>query len=397
MTFRWFLSRQFRHTSDLCGHLGKLRHAQCDLLAPQDLQLLDAALQQARAALDAGADDQTLAACARGLENAAQQCLRPYPHPEWRDNMEVLLVAIAIAMSIRTFFAQPFKIPTGSMQPTLYGVTLQDRRGDPHFVMPGLLRRVYEFALHGAIYHQVIAQADGEFDHAGPLQHAFGLVNKQIFWVRYRNGALVPITLWGGPDQSQFDSTEHRLGLVDDIHLPNLFHKGGAILQCVEYTGDHLFVDRLTYNFRRPKRGEIIVFKTRDIPIPGQTADQFYIKRLIGLPGESISIGDDRHVRVNGVRLDASTPHFKNVYGFDPNTRPRESHYSGHVLDSRSHLKTSADKLVVRDNHYAVFGDNTVNSADSRFWRDFPEQNIMGQAWLVYWPYSSRFGFAANR
>jgi signal peptidase I len=397
MTLRWFLSSQFRHTSDLCGHLGKLRRAQCDLLAPQDLQLLDAALQQTKAALHAGADDQTLAACARELENAAQQCLRPYPHPEWRDNMEVLLVAIAIAMSIRTFFAQPFKIPTGSMQPTLYGVTLQDRRGDPHFVMPGLLRRVYEFALHGAIYHQVIAQADGEFDHAGPLQHAFGLVNKQTFWVRYRNGALVPITLWGGPDQSQFDSTEHRLGLVDDIHLPNLFHKGGAILQCVEYTGDHLFVDRLTYNFRRPQRGEIIVFKTRDIPIPGQTADQFYIKRLIGLPGESISIGDDRHVRVNGVRLDASTPHFKNVYGFDPNTRARESHYSGHVLDSRSHLKTSADKLIVRDKHYTVFGDNALNSADSRFWLDFPEQNIMGQAWLVYWPYSSRFGFAANR
>jgi signal peptidase I len=95
--------------------------------------------------------------------------------------------------------------------------------------------------------------------------------------------------------------------------------------------------------------------------------------------------------------LDASTPHFKNVYGFDPNTRARESHYSGHVLDSRSHLQTSADKLIVRDKHYAVFGDNTLNSADSRFWRDFPQQNIMGQTWLVYWPYSSRFGFAANR
>ncbi len=397
MKLRWILSRQFRHASDLCGHLRKLRRAQCDLLAPQDLQLLEAALQETQAALNARADDQTLAARAADLENAAQQCLRPYPHPEWRDNVEVLLVAIAIAMSIRTFFAQPFKIPTGSMQPTLYGVQVRDCRADPHFVMPGLLRRVYEFAVHGAIYHQVIAQADGEFDHAGPLQHAFGLVNKQTFWVRDRTGALRPITVWGGPDESQFDSTERRLGLVDDVHMPNRFHKGGAILQFIEYTGDHLFVDRLTYNFRRPKRGEIIVFKTKGIPIPGQTADQFYIKRLIGLPGESISIGDDRHVRVNGVRLDASTPHFANVYGFDPNTKARESHYSGHVLHPGSQLKTSADKLIVKEKHYAVFGDNTMNSADSRYWGGFWQQNIVGRAWLVYWPYSARFGFALNR
>ena len=399
MKFRWFFSRQFRQTSDLCGQVRKLRDAQSDLLAPQDLQLLDAALRETKAALDAGADHATLAARALELEETAQQTLRPYPHPEWRDNVEVFLMAIAIAMSIRTFFAQPFKIPTGSMQPTLYGVTIEDRRDDPSFVMPGLLQRAGEFALRGAIRHQVIAGEDGEFDHAGPLQHFLGLVNKQILWVRYRNGVLAPITLWCGPDdESQSDSIEHRLGLVDDVHTPNPFRKGQAILQCVEYTGDHLFVDRLTYNFRRPARGEIVVFKTKDIPQIG--TDQFYIKRLIGLPGESISIGDDRHVRVNGVRLDASTPHFKNIYGFDTNAPPRESHYSGHILTPdfpKSLLKTSANQIKVREKHYAVFGDNTKNSADSRFWGDFPQQDLMGKAWLVYWPYSNRFGFLGQR
>jgi signal peptidase I len=397
MTLRWLHSRQFRRASDLWSHARKLRDTQCDLLDPQELQVLDDALQQTKAALDRRASDETLAARADELENAAEQCLRPYPHPEWRDNVDVFLVAIAIAMAIRTFFAQPFKIPTGSMQPTLYGVTLQDRRSDPNFVMPGFLRRVYEFAWHGAIYHQVIAQADGECDHAGPLQHAFGVVNKQTFWVRYHGGPLTPITIWGGPDESQFDSIEHRIGLVDDYRLPNRFHKGEPIIQFVEHTGDHLFVDRLTYNFRRPKLGEIIVFKTRDIPIPGQTADQFYIKRLLGLPGDTISIGDDRHVRINGIRLDASTPHFVKVYGFDTNAAPRESHYSGHVLQFGSQLKTSTNKLVIRDKHYAVFGDNTMNSSDSRYWGDFPERNIMGRAFLVYWPYSTRFGIVTGR
>jgi len=397
MKLRWFHSRQFRQTSDAWVRLSKLRDAQCDLLAPQDLLLLDAALQATQAALDADADDPTLAARAAELEQAAQQFLKPYPRPVWRDDVEVLLVAIALAMSIRTFFAQPFKIPTGSMQPTLYGVTVQDRRNDPNFVMPGLLARVREFAVHGAIYHQVIAPEDGEFDHAGPLQKVFGIVNKQDLWVRYNNGAVLPVTLWCGPDEAPFESIEQRLGLADDLHRPIRFHKGGVIFQCVEYTGDHLLVDRLSYNFRRPARGEIIVFKTTGIPQIG--AEQFYIKRLIGLPGETLSIGDDRHVRVNGIRLDTNTPHFEKIYGFDPDTKASDSHYSGHIFvpDIRWVLRSSAEKLKIRDKHYAVFGDNTVNSADSRYWGDFPQKNVMGRAWFVFWPYSPRFGFAARR
>ncbi len=54
-----------------------------------------------------------------GLEKAANKWLKPYPNATIRENVEVLLVALAVAMGIRTFFLQPFKIPTGSMQPTL--------------------------------------------------------------------------------------------------------------------------------------------------------------------------------------------------------------------------------------------------------------------------------------
>jgi len=57
------------------------------------------------------------------LEKAANKWLKPYPNAGYRENGEVLLVALTVAMGIRTFFLQPFKIPTGSMQPTLYGVT----------------------------------------------------------------------------------------------------------------------------------------------------------------------------------------------------------------------------------------------------------------------------------
>ena len=62
----------------------------------------------------------------RILEKVANKWLKPYPNAAWRENVEVLLVALAVAMGIRTFFLQPFKIPTGSMQPTLYGVTSRE-------------------------------------------------------------------------------------------------------------------------------------------------------------------------------------------------------------------------------------------------------------------------------
>jgi signal peptidase I len=397
MNLHWFSSTQFRRTSEMWRNLQKIRDAQSDLLPPENLQSLDTILQQTKTDLDLRADDQVLATRAEEMELAAQNWLQPYPNAEWRDNIEVLLVAIALAMAIRTFFTQPFKIPTGSMQPTLNGVTIQDLREDRAFVMPGFLARAFDVAVFGAIYHQVIATADCEFDHADPLHHVAGVINKQLFWIRYANGLLAPITLYCGPDDDGYESVSRRIGLRDDVAMPRQFHKGEPILQFVEHAGDHLFVNRLTYNFRHPQRGEIVVFKTRNIPKIG--TDQFYIKRLIGLPDETITIGEDRHVRVNGVRLDTNTPHFEKIYAFDPATPPHENRYSGHTLQNHLNwlLKTPSDRLHVRPKHYAVFGDNTENSSDSRYWGDFPETDLMGQAWLVYWPFSSRFGFTGNR
>src|SRR6185295_8323118 len=113
------------------------------------------------------------------------------------------------------------------------------------------------------------------------------------------------------------------------------FKKGENILKMKSISGDHLFVDRITYNFRRPRRGEIIVFETDDIK--GMSQDQhgqFYIKRLVALGDEQVRIGDDRHLVINGKRLDSSTPHFENVYSFDPAEPPAENKYSGHVNET---------------------------------------------------------------
>ena len=136
--------------------------------------------------------------------------------------------------------------------------------------------------------------------------------------------------------------------------------------------------------------------------IPG---DQFYIKRLVGLPGEKVSIGDDRHLRINGRRLDASTPHFERLYGFDPQTPPRPSAFSGHLngtVAQANHLMDLPefpDEQTVYDvpaGDCLPMGDNTCNSLDSRFWGAIPEKYVIGKAFFVYWPLTWRFGTEAT-
>lgn len=386
--FRWLAHSSVRQATDVCNHVRKLLNSQRDILSPLAIEALENSLRETRAVIDAGETGEPLRKQLEQLEKTANKWIKPYPHAEWRENVEVFLVAIVVAMGIRTFFLQPFKIPTGSMQPTLFGVTMQDLRYDPGFKMPNVLQRIWDCAVYGTVYHQIIAPEDGQVVRIGKVDHFLRFFNMQTIWVQYADRAgETPVTLWLGPDEFP----DRRV----NFDRQSTFRKGQPIVRFKETTGDHLFVDRFTYNFRHPERGEIIVFKTAGIEgLANQ--DQFYIKRLIGLPGDDVSIGEDRHVRINGRRLDASTPHFENIYGFDPRQPPRESQYSGHTLDNRSSMTRPDDVLHVPTtptNTYVVFGDNTVNSLDSRYWGALPQVNVIGKAFFVYWPISPRFGW----
>jgi signal peptidase I len=201
----------------------------------------------------------------------------------------------------------------------------------------------------------------------------------------------------------------YRAGLVDRFGNPTNpnreFKEGDTLITLKSFSGDHLFVDRLSYNFRRPKRGEIIVFETKNIPaMAADQQGQFYIKRLVGMGGEKIRIEDDRHLVANGQRLDASTPHFGRVYSFDPAMPPAESTYSGHVNNQvypglAPLFPNATTEFPIPSDHYMVMGDNTLNSSDSRTWGSFPQANVIGKNWFVYWPIGrqdgreSRFGW----
>ena len=384
MILKWLFSSTVRDAGQMRKHVHKILSAQSDLLSAPAVAAVQKAMDDLRATCATG-DKQAVRASMTGLENAANKWFKPYPNAGLRENLEVLLVAVAVAMAIRTFYLQPFKIPTGSMQPTLYGITQENLRGQPEVQIPNRVARFFEYWLNGVSYFHEIAKKDGPLSLGAPQR--FVLFNlKQS----YKIGDGPAQTIWFPPD-GLFERGGLRGG--EDVHA------GDDLLKLKVISGDHLFVDRLSYNFRRPERGEIVVFKTEGILHPQVPQDQFYIKRLVALGGEKVHIGNDHRLVINGQSLTASTPHFEGLYNFDPTIAPArqpDNHFVGHTFVEGAHLQNELAKgfflngepqdFTMRQKHLLVMGDNTRSSLDSRYWGDFSSDNVIGKSFFVYWP-----------
>lgn len=139
--------------------------------------------------------------------------------------------------------------------------------------------------------------------------------------------------------------------------------------------GDRVLVNKYIYSLSEPKRGDIIVFKT--VNIQGLDPRKDYIKRLAGLPGDVLQIKDGL-IYVNGKNLQEPKI-FSEIYYTNTNTmeRPfgREGQYG--LEDT---------KIEVPKNNYFVLGDNSPVSRDSRYWGFVPKENLVGKAFLTYWP-----------
>ena len=129
--------------------------------------------------------------------------------------------------------------------------------------------------------------------------------------------------------------------------------------------GDQLIVDKISYRFRDPKRYDIIVFPFR------YEDNTFYIKRIIGLPGETIQIDGEGNIWVNGEILEES-------YGRDPGL--------------------AAEPITLGEDEYFVMGDNRNNSSDSRVEAvgNIHRNEIIGRAFIRIWPLS-KFGILKHQ
>src|SRR3977135_848139 len=107
--------RHYRHA------LKRLIHYKSDILPEKELAVLQDLLARLKVALKSGKQDQ-IYAIRDEIEGAVGRIAPPPKDAGWRENVEGFMVAIVIAAGVRAYFLQPFKIPTGSMQPTLYGI-----------------------------------------------------------------------------------------------------------------------------------------------------------------------------------------------------------------------------------------------------------------------------------
>ncbi len=285
------------------------------------------------------------------LDGLLEGELARYRKSAVREWTESILFALVMVFLIRTFIVEPFKIPTGSMTPTLLGV----KKICPTCGAPGR-------------HNQKNCPYDGtrlKLEHIGDKI----LVNKFIFGTKT-------------PDRIPFTSI-----LLPYLQLPAL---------------------------RQPRRGDVVVFHyPEDVSID-------YVKRLVGLPGETIEI---RGGKILADGREVGTPEmeridYQNVGPFPGDTPawgqagqrftvpargmvipldPEDRGYWEDLVRRDGRRLEIKDKTVwidgqprtsytVEQDYYYVLGDNTGNSRDSRYWGFVPEKYLQGNVFFKYWP-----------
>ena len=356
------------------------------------------------------------------------------------EKVEVIVIAFALAFAFRAIVLQPFKIPTNSMRPTLHGVNIySEPEAKADNFKEGWLYPIY----YGRSYYDT-KTPKGSFDFTGKWQ-MISVQQPDPRPALFRK--LFSKTYYSVDDGGltfQFPGLPKELAKAVEVNSKT--EKDMDKIEGYVETGDHLFVNRYSYNFREPRRGDVAVFQTNGISYAGSPLNgQFYIKRLAGLPGDTLRVTKegDLFLRKKGEEsfVDMSEIH----QGF-ADVMSKVDGYNGYVslkandraalifkdyvtgeknLEDGSKLVTTElgdytierkkgfqvlveanfnsgyrvaftddyDEFTLGDRQYFMLGDNSQNSLDSRFWGPVPRENLLGTAHSVFWPFSKRWGW----
>lgn len=156
------------------------------------------------------------------------------------------------------------------------------------------------------------------------------------------------------------------LGYLAHVFVITLFVVDGASMEPNFFDKEYMLVNKISYNFSAPKRGDVVVFF-----YPGEP-DKKFIKRIIGVPGDTIEIKNDR------------------VYLYNKKgTGVLAESYVPSAMPTPTETRETIITRKVDQKEYFVLGDNRLNSSDSRIWGMLPRENIIGKAFVTLWPFDS--------
>ncbi|MDD6030773.1 MAG: signal peptidase I [Kiritimatiellae bacterium] len=318
-----------------------------------------------------------------------------------REWLDILVVSISVAMAFRAYFYEPFNIPTGSMQPTLYGnhsepcspvqATAVDK--SPlrwcKWLLTGRMYECFEAPFGGSL--QFRPTQTGHYD-MRVVNGATGQVSRQML---VPTDVLHPTETGDGPYRQTSFQLPNGLRPGSPVRAGQLLWSGYVA------TGDFLFVNRWLWNFRHPRRGDVMIFSTTGIH-PREDDRQHlqqgthYIKRMTGTPNETLAIRNGR------LQVDGAEPmEPRRIAQIQRREKWHEKAYpyAGYRVSERpdfdfpgSTLAREGDTVKLGPAEYYACGDNSPSSYDSRYWGPVPAANLRGIAGGVFWPFTHRWG-----
>lgn len=418
------LKKKFEKAKELVRLSQKVYDYRRDVIDPQDLRELKDSIDSLSGIIKReDVSDNELKKAYDRLHIIAKKCGgKIYPVSFWAENTEMIVVAAVLALGIRTFFLQPFSIPTNSMYPSFYGMTTKVYTTQVE--KPNFVKRVFRAIVLGATNHELKAPDTGEliiplFPSNGPLPghirfekarsfRFFILPTPARLYTLYVDDKEVKVKLpWDFSDiedivtktyYPEFTSfrqvieqsiAEKKIVLLDGIPVirtGKTVKKSQAVLDFDVLTGDTLFVNRMVYHFRMPKIGEPIVFPTINIEgmraPDGTPEDKYFIKRLVGLGGDKLEVKESVLYR-NGKPIEGAP-----AFDFNAN---KVGDYPGYKAEA---ALAEGRKVEIPEGYFYAMGDNSPHSMDSRSWGAVPEKEIIGRAFFIFYPFTKRWGMA---
>jgi len=322
-----------------------------------------------------------------------------------REWLDILVVSISVAMAFRAYFYEPFNIPTGSMQPTLYGNHSETCSPAQATFWDKGPQKWYKWAFTGRMYECFKAPFNGRLAFA-PTKT--GHYDMRVVGVDGQPSAsmLVPTDVLHPTETGDGPYRTRTFQLPNGLTPGSLVRAGQLLWSGYVVTGDFLFVNRWLWNFRAPARGDVMIFSTTGIA--GLDQGTHYIKRMTGTPGETLAF-----VPQEGPRAEGAPVHYNlSVNGEIPRAPRRiaqiQDHlkwhekaypYAGYQPSETDQYNTPGrtlchvgDRVTLGPAEYYACGDNSPSSYDSRYWGPVPAANLRGIAGGVFWPFSHRWG-----